>query len=251
MTTLDRQLALRFVSTEIVAFHKSRSEVLRKISLDKVLLKKNPYLFRAKNLTLASDLIAAIMQAFLSSSEEEQFGEFLEELAIFVSEQTCGGKKSSAQGIDLEFDRDGTRYLLAIKSGPNWGNSSQYRRLEQDFQNALKLQRQSGRAPELQAVLGICYGKRKPTAKGVYRIYAGQSFWHFLSGDENLYVDIVEPIGHEAKRHNDDFEEQRAAVQNHLTMEFLQRFCKPDGRIEWARFVAFNSGNLPAAGAKE
>ena len=28
-------------------------------------------------------------------------------------------------GIDLEFDKDGVRYIVTIKSGPNWGNSSQ------------------------------------------------------------------------------------------------------------------------------
>ncbi|MCB1935052.1 MAG: hypothetical protein KDF59_03835 [Nitrosomonas sp.] len=29
--------------------------------------------------------------------------------------------------------------------------------------------------------------------------YCGQQFWEFISGTSNLYTDIIEPLGHEAK----------------------------------------------------
>ncbi len=61
------------------------------------------------------------------------FGDFLEGLAVFVGKQVCGGWKSSAQGVDLEFGKDGTRFILAIKSGPNWGNSRQISKMKEDF----------------------------------------------------------------------------------------------------------------------
>jgi hypothetical protein len=90
--------------------------------------KKNPYLFKAKGLTSASDLIKSIMDATVSSGEETVFGNFMEKIAIFTCSQAFGGRKSSAVGIDLEFETESTKYLISIKSGPNWGNSSQKRK---------------------------------------------------------------------------------------------------------------------------
>ena len=245
MAELDRQMLCDFVNTEIVKFHQARLASLAKMKLDAVLRKKNPYLFKAKNIGLASDLVAALMNAFLSSSEEEMFGSFLEELAIFVSEKADSGRKSTATGLDLEFDRDSTRFLVAIKSGTNWGNSSQYARLEENFKKAVQVQRQSHRIAHVQPVLGMCYGKSPAFIDtGTYWKMSGQRFWHFLSNDQDLFIDIIEPIGYEAKRHNDDFEESRAAIQNRLTSEFLSQFCNEDFSIDWPKLVRFNSGNM-------
>ena len=82
------------------------------------------------------------------------------------------------------------------------------------------------------------------TDTGTYWKLSGQRFWHFLSGDEDLFVDIIEPIGHEAKKHNDDFDASRAAIQNRLTAEFISQFCNEDFSINWPKLVAFNSGNM-------
>ena len=97
-----------FVNINIEKFHNNKLKTLSDINLKNILKKKNPYLFKAKNITLASDFITEILDAFLSSSEEKLFGDFLEELAIFISASTCGGRKSSATGIDLEFDKNDT-----------------------------------------------------------------------------------------------------------------------------------------------
>jgi hypothetical protein len=72
----------------------------------------------------------------LSSSEEGIFGDWLEGLAIFINEKVYNGWKSGIPGIDLEFDYDDRRYIVTIKSGPNWGNSSQIKRLKDDFRTA-------------------------------------------------------------------------------------------------------------------
>jgi len=68
-----------------------------------------------------------------------------------------------------------------------------------------------------------------------------------LSGDPNLYIEIIEPIGHEAKCHNDRFEEKRVALVNRFSKEFIDAFCDPDGSINWPSLVQFNSGNLRGA----
>jgi hypothetical protein len=241
---LDRELLNKFVNIEIRRFHKARLARLENVKLTDLLKKKNPYLFKAKYVVTAGELITGIMDAFLSSSEEKIFGDFLEELAVFVSEQSCDGKKSSAEGIDLEFDRDSIRYLVSVKSGPNWGNSSQYRALENNFRHAVRVQRQAHHDMHVQAVLGICYGKTRTRDTGLYIKLTGQTFWHFLSGDANLYVDIIEPIGYQAKKHNDNFKKKKAKLINKFTAEFIELFCKPDYSIDWRKLVAFNSGNL-------
>ena len=52
-----------FVREHIVVFHRWRAENLNEITLATLINNKNPYLFRAKNLNLAADLIAAVLAA--------------------------------------------------------------------------------------------------------------------------------------------------------------------------------------------
>jgi hypothetical protein len=212
-------------------------------------MKKNPYLFKAKNITVAGDLVTDILDAFLSSSEEKLFGDFLEELAIFISHRTCGGKKSSTTGIDLEFENQGTIYLVSVKSGPNWGNSSQQKKQEADFQNAVRVLKQSRHTVNVLPVLGICYGKVKTSHLRGYLKVVGQNFWYLISDDENLYTDIIEPLGHRAKQHNTKFLKQKSKIINLFTLQFLADFCD-QGFINWKKLVEFNSGNLDLKGDK-
>jgi hypothetical protein len=116
MNSLMLDEVRQYVNDNIDDFHRRRKQILSLLTLS-TLLKKNPYLFRAKNITKASELVEGTMSAFLSSSEEKLFGDFLEGLAIFVAEKTTGGHKSSSQGVDLEFISDNTHYIVPIKSG--------------------------------------------------------------------------------------------------------------------------------------
>lgn len=244
MSLLDRQSVDEFVNREIAVFHTTRLAILDRVNLYDVLRKKNPYLFRAKNILTASELISSMLDARLSSSEEKVFGDFLERLAIFISQQVADGRKSSAKGIDLEFQRENALYLVAIKSGPNWGNSSQYQSLETNFKAAVKVQRQAQSGVVIQPVLGICYGNTPRADNGLYLRLMGQDFWYFVSGEPDLYLDLIAPIGYLAREHNDQFYEKQAALKNRLTKEFTEVFCFPDGQIDWVKLVGFNSGNL-------
>lgn len=208
-----------------------------------MLLRKNPYLFKAKNILTANDLVTDLLQAFLSSSEEKLFGDFLEGLAVYVAEQTCNGHKSAAQGVDLELISAGTHYIISVKSGPNWGNSSQHAKLAQDLRNAETRVKQAQRGVKVQTVLGICYGKTKTSYVNGYLKVVGQNFWTLIGGNKSLYADIIEPIGYRAQQHNDAFLTRKAAVTNQLTKEFIERFCDANGAIDWLKFVEFNSQN--------
>ncbi len=199
-------------------------------------------MFKAKNQNTAHDLVKTILDTHLSSQEEGIFGGFLEELAIFICERVYGGKKSSAEGIDLEFENRGTLYLVSIKSGPNWGNSRQIARMKDDFKRAIRIRRTNARDIRIIAVNGCCYGKDENSDKGDYLKLCGQRFWEFISGDEDLYISIIEPLGHNAKKKNDEFLVEYAKVINKFTLEFSKEYCTPDGAIMWEKFVKFNSG---------
>lgn len=243
MKPLDIQLVNQFVNENIITFHEHRIKSLEDLKLER-LLTKNPYLFKAKNISTAAELISGLLDAFLSSSEEKLFGDFLEGLAIFISEQTCDGHKSSASGIDLEFIHKNTHYVVSIKSGPNWGNSSQQKRLEQDFKNAETRIKQQKRGVNVQSILGICYGKTKTSYLRGYMKVVGQNFWYLISENKDLYTEIIEPVGYKAKEHNESFYEKKARVTNRFTLEFITDFCDETGSIDWRKLVRFNSQNF-------
>lgn len=243
MSSLDWVALTAFAEKKIAEFHQKRLDNLAALKLKTILKRKNPYLFKAKNLLTASDLVKTLLEAHLSSQEETIFGDFLEELAIYINAQMCGGKKSSTEGIDLEFDRDGIRYIVSIKSGPNWGNSSQIKKMKDNFIKAQKILKTGNSKLHVQAVNGCCYGKDGKPEKGNYRKLCGQRFWTFISGDESLYTKLVEPIGHRAKEKNDHFQKQYAKVINLFAQEFMQDFCN-DGEIDWVKLVEFNSAGL-------
>jgi len=112
---------IEYVEKNIVKFHSKRLEKLETLQLNSVLKKKNPYLFKAKNINTAQDYVKNILDAFLSSQEEGIFGLFLEELAIFICSKVYNGVRSSFEGMDLDFEKDNVKYIVSIKSGPNWG----------------------------------------------------------------------------------------------------------------------------------
>ena len=242
MNPLNLEEVRHYVNENIVGFHNARVKSLEQLSLEK-LLKKNPYLFKAKNITTAGELITNLLDAFLSSSEEKLFGDFLEGLAGFVAGATCGGHKSTAPGVDLEFFNQNIHYIVSIKSGTSWGNSSQQNNLEQDLKNAVARVKQLQRGANVQPVLGICYGKTKTSYVRGYLKVVGQNFWYLISENRNLYTDIVEPVGYKAKEHNEGFANQRGRVTNLLTKGFIDRFCDSTGTIDWVKLVRFNSGN--------
>lgn len=241
MEKLNIQEITQYVEDNIGIFHQKRIDRLNDLKLKTVLKKKNPYLFKAKNLLTANDVVKAISDAFISSTEEAIFGDWLEGLAIFINVKVYSGWKSGIPNIDLEFDNSGIRYIVNIKSGPNWGNSSQINKLKSDFLTAKRTLRTSNSKINVVAVNGCCYGKSGNPDRGDYFKYCGQEFWEFISGDSNLYTDIIEPLGYKAKEKNEEFDQSYAKMINKFTSQFISEFCQNNGEIDWLKIVEFNS----------
>ncbi|MDD3788376.1 MAG: PmeII family type II restriction endonuclease [Petrimonas sp.] len=230
-----------YVENNIGVFHEKRIQSLDSLKLSKVLKRKNPYLYKAKNVLTADEIIRSIVDAHISSSEEGIFGDWLEGLAIFINQKVFNGWKSGIQGVDLEFDKGDKRYIVTIKSGPNWGNSSQIKKLIADFKTAKRTLRTSNSQLNIVAVNGCCYGKDNNPDKGDYLKLCGQHFWEFISGNSWLYTEIIEPLGYKAKEKNDVFMASYAQMLNKFTKEFTIEFCKDSGEIDWEKLVKFNS----------
>jgi hypothetical protein len=242
MVNLSINDVIGYVERNISVFHEKRISKIGKLKLKEILQKKNPYLFKAKYLLTAEAIIREIVNAYISSSEETMFGDWLEGLAIFINQKVYSGWKSGIKGIDLEFDKDGIRYIVSIKSGPNWGNSSQTEKMINSFNTAKRTLRTSRSNLNIVCVNGCCYGKDNNPDKGSYYKYCGQVFWEFIGGNENIYTDIIEPLGHMAKNRNDDYMVKYSQMVNRFTKEFIELFCDNKGNIDWNKLVKFNSG---------
>lgn len=230
-----------YVEQNIGVFHQKRIQGLNNLKLSVILRRKNPYLFRAKCNLTAAQIVKGLLDAHISSNEETIFGDWLEGLAIFINGKVYAGRKSGITGIDLEFESECKKYIVAIKSGPNWGNSSQVAKMRTDFLTAKKTLRTSNSRLNIVAVNGCCYGKDNNPDKGEYFKYCGQRFWEFISGESELFTRLIEPIGYQAKQKNDAFAASYAQVINQFTGEFISMLCKNNGDIDWEELVRFNS----------
>lgn len=252
MHNLNNEELQAFISGNIIIpFYAKRLQKLEELSLTKILRRKNPYLFKAKNIQTAEELVRSVLDAFLSSHEETTFGNLMEELAVFVCQKVYEGKKAEQgkfKSIDLIFDREGKTYIVGIKSGPHWGNKDQKDRLKNNFKQARLILQEEGARNPIVAVNGCIYGKDNNPYKidssdedlNYYKL-CGQEFWELVSGDKEFYQQIVVPIDKEAKKRDEVFETKYAAKINELTKDFSETYLADDGQIDWKKIIEFVS----------
>ena len=241
MNAVTDQEITTYLEGEIYQFHVKSLKGIEKLQLKELLERKNPYLYQVKNITSPADLIRSLVNARISSQEETRCGNMLEGLAVYISEKTYGGYKSIAKGVDLEFSKGQDRYIVAIKSGPNWCNSTQIKSMERDFSNAKRLIRQGNRTVNVIPVNGCCYGKDSKPDKGRYFKYCGQDFWELISGRDDFYKRILELVDEVLRHHTQKFSLQYEIAITRLTNQFIQEFCTEDGSIDWNKWLDFVS----------
>ena len=198
------------------------------------LVEKNPFLFRARDAATVGDLSDRLIDAFVSSSEETKFGGYLEEIAIIICQHTKGGWKSTAQGIDLEFDEGDTRSIIQIKSGRKWGNSSQHKKMQEDFRKGSIVARQGRIVGYVRSVEGICYGPSQTTDKGTYHRIVGNDFWEYISGWNCSGKAVMSLIGDHA---GNGLSDVRETARGNI-VEYLKQIgvSEPNGEIKWEIF---------------
>ena len=213
-------------------FYVSLLQKIDKINIEDIMKRKNPYLYRAKAMQSAAEIVESVLSATVSSSEETIFGScFFEPIAIAAS----GGSKALAEGVDImvEDKKTNTMYAIAVKSGPSVFNADSKKRQEQNFNAARKL------AQQAKARYEAYTGKGRPT---IYRELAGQDFWYELTGDRDFYLKIIDYMGTKPEQYLEQYKSSYNKASNRLIKQFTMSFCDDDGTISWERLVKFNSG---------
>lgn len=241
MARIETKKLISYIENNINEFNEARLNKIGELNLNDILLRKNPYLFKAKNILTSQVLIQNLVDAYLSSQEETMFGTFLEGLALYACQIVHNGKKSAAEGIDLEFEKDSIKYIVTVKSGPNWGNSSQIVRMRDNFRKAKRILGTNAKKINVVAVNGCCYGRVNKIDKGEYLKLAGQQFWELISNEKEMYLRFIEPLDYKAKERNDLYIQKYSALLNKFTQQFSNEFCV-NGIIDWKKLVKFNSG---------
>jgi|TARA_B110000902_G_scaffold259991_2_gene332183 hypothetical protein len=231
-----------FIAERTREYHQKLLAKLETLKLLQVLKRKNPYLFKVKAINTSQELVESILSAHLSSQEEAIFGGLLEQIAIFICAEVKGGVKSSAEGIDLEFEDNGCRYIVSVKSGPNWGNSASIKKLKDHFKQAKRILGTNSGNQNVIAVNGCCYGQETVSDKGDYLKLCGEEFWTLISDDPNFYIRIIKPIGNQAFQRNEIFKDRYSQVVNRFTREFSNTYCDEQGAINWEDLLKYNSG---------
>lgn len=228
-----------YVNDNIDDFHKNRAAKIADLK-PQAILKKNPYLHRALNLTNVNDLVDHLLGSYISSSDEGKFGGFLEGLAIHVCSEIYGGVKSASPGVDLEFSRDGMRYLVGIKSGPAWGNDDQWKKLSDHLDSAIRRVKQADRLAPVEGVCGVCYGRKIHKKDWKHTRLYGQDFWELISGSKTLYKDLIVPIGYRAEEQNEIYNKEKDRAINRFS-EFITTHFVVDHALDWGLIVEYVS----------
>lgn len=230
-----------FLKKEISECKEKGNSELECLNFNNIMLEQNPYILKSKSYLLSvPEIVKNLFDNRIFETQQVNFDEFSKKIAIFVAHKVYGGTKSSAEGIDLEFEKDAVRFIVSIKSGPNWGNSGQIQKMKDNFKKTKKIIGTNASKINVIAVNGCCYGRDNKPDKGDYLKLCGQSFWEFISGNSNFFIEIIEPLSFQSKEKNDLYLQSYAQMLNKFILKFTTEFCD-DGIINWERIVKFNS----------
>ena len=205
------------------------------VSSRQIVRRKNPYLYAARGINRVDELAEALVAAYISSSEETMFGNVLEGMAIAVCTHALGGRKSGIENIDLEYDQGATRTLVQIKSGPNWGNASQKRALQERFASATRTLLQGSTSLEVRCVEGICYGASSTRHTGTHWRIVGRNFWKDISDWEGTADAVMDLLADHA---TNSLTEPRREAQRHLAAYLRgERVAGRDGTVRWSALL--------------
>jgi hypothetical protein len=239
--TFNEEAIVKAIADALDNFYTSLIAKVDDLNIKKVLKRKNPYLFRAKAMNGAAQIVDAILAAFVSSSEETIFGNvFFEPIAVASAQ----GQKALAEGIDVMVERGDAIYAIAVKSGTSVFNADSRKKQEQNFMAAGKLAQQAKK--RFVPIIGYGYGRKKTTNRGLPKFYielAGKEFWTELTGDDEFYIKLIRFMADLPEKYVSQFDESYQKAANRLVKEFTNEFCNSDGCIDWEKLVEFNSGN--------
>jgi hypothetical protein len=224
-------------------FLDARVRRLEKLTLSH--LKFNVVALRATATMLELDTPQALVRYRLAQHLERSLvtamGSALQAVAKVVA-----GQGSGVAGADIEKIREGRRYFVQVKSGPDTANKD----IAQNIATLLNSAR--ARDPEAICLLGVCYGRPDQISGIAYRemeirgvgLRIGRQFWEFIGDDPDTMADVLGLAGEAAEALESGDESYSDRVERKLTElvdEFRNRYGEVLNEEAWSRFLADNS----------
>ncbi len=203
---------------------------------EKIICRKNPFLLRMRADSSVYSLAQMVIGAYTSSSEETIFGGVLESIAEVICRHARGGQKSAASGIDLEYNTDSGRTIMQVKSGVNWGNSSQKQSMRDSFKKAASILRQGNTDLYVRCIEGCAYGRSEIKDMGTHYLIVGNSFWEEISGWDGTAGAVMDLLGRYAG--NGLNEAQKAAEHSMINYLKDNGVVGLDDRVLWDNLLA-------------
>lgn len=233
MTNPDWWAAAESEIDDIIGGFTTKLRGKLEVSPSRILARKNPFLFRirAGSDFGADSLAQMVIEAYMSSSEETIFGNAIEDIAVAMCRHAKGGRKSAVGNIDLEYDVGNTRTIVQIKSGVNWGNSSQKQALLRSFSTATRILRQGNQDLNIRCVEGCSYGRSESKDLGTHYRIVGDKFWEDISDWNGASRAVIGVLGRHA---GNGLGESKSEARSNM-VEYLrgEGVVGEDGQIRW------------------
>ncbi len=221
------------------SFYTKKLKSLRSLTLTNLLLRKNPYLYRALGIQEPSELVAAMVDAYISSSDETIFGKaFFEEVVL----QYGKVRRSGITGTDFIRETEQDYVVISLKSGPHAFSASQYDKQNADFTKVFQTLREQGIRKHIDLVLGMSYGQVSPNRASsyIYRISSGRQLWQELTDDPEFYIKLLDIIGDYSVQKRVAYQLEKSAILQRFTAEFISLYTEA-GIINWTALVNINA----------
>jgi hypothetical protein len=228
------------IRTTFALYLQARAKNLKALKLSD--MKFNVVQLRATGMMLDLDTPDALLRYRLAQLLERgavtAMGKALQNIARELS-----GSGSGVAGADIEVNRDGRRYFVQVKSGPDTANKD----IAQNIGTLLNSAR--SRDPSAICILGVCYARPEQISKiakfelearGV-GLKVGSEFWEFVSGDPGCLAEILELAGEAGDAVEGTLSAAVETKLEELVAEFSQRYGEKLDEATWKKFPADNS----------
>jgi Type II restriction endonuclease EcoO109I len=231
------------IEQAFVRFLEARVRNLERLTLDH--LKFNVLALRATATMLELETPETLLRYRLAQHLERSLvtamGSALQRVARIIA-----GQGSGVAGADIEKVRDGRRYFIQVKSGPDTANKD----IAQNIATLLNSAR--ARDPEAVCLLGVCYGRPDQISGIAHReiqnrgvgLLVGRAFWQFIGDHPGTMGDVLELAAEAAsglEAGDEPFSERVDRKLNELVVEFERRYGDELTEEAWQLFLADNS----------
>jgi hypothetical protein len=166
-------------------------------------------------------------------------------------ERKVGSGKASAQGMDIDVERGGYRYMIQFKSGGHSDNSRSGETQDKCFQAALNrtgrgeredkaIERQPDRCElPTKTLTVIAYGTAGCVRrdKGPMMRLAGQTAWWFLTGDPEFYLKLVRIFNEDADKFEAELVQAKKSELQRLLGLLREMFVDSNGKMNWEKLT--------------